>query len=198
MPLQTEADGEEVLDDGIVQVSGDSLPILDHRHPAKPLLKPCCGDCGPRDHCHRLHHRLVVIGEPAALLGQVEVAEHVAADPHWDSEKGVHRGVAGRETDRVGVLGDLVDADGLADPCDGAEYATTFGEVSDPSHSRCVHPHVDEVDERAVPTEDPEGGIPRAGQVAAGGDRSAQRRCQIGSRGDACRRSDQPADLIGG
>ena len=75
----------------------------------------------------RLDHRLVVIGEPAGLVGQVEIAEHVAADPNRDSEKAVHRGVAGRETDRVGVPGDLVDADGLTDPRDGAEHTTTFG-----------------------------------------------------------------------
>ena len=73
---------------------------------------------------------------PPGLLGQVEVAEYLAADPDRDSEEAVHRRMAGRETDRVGMLGDLGDADGLAHPGDGAEHTTTFGEVPDPGDGR--------------------------------------------------------------
>jgi len=48
----------------------------------------------------RDQHRLVVLGEfpVASLVGQVQVAEHLIADPHRDAEEAAHRRMPVRET----------------------------------------------------------------------------------------------------
>ncbi len=55
----------------------------------------------------RDQHRLVVLGElaAAALIGQVQVAEHLVADPHRHAEEAAHRRVPVGEAGGSRVLG---------------------------------------------------------------------------------------------
>ena len=63
------------------------------------------------------------------------------------------------------MLGDPADADGLAHLRDGAQNAAALREVPDAGDGRRVHSHMDEIDERPVPPQDPESGVPGAGQI---------------------------------
>jgi hypothetical protein len=70
------------------------------RPPAGLLEQPGVLDRDAGRGRQRDHHLLVFLSEVAAagLLAQVEVAEHLAADPDRNPEEGPHRRVVGRET----------------------------------------------------------------------------------------------------
>jgi hypothetical protein len=77
--------------------------------------------------------RLVVLGElaAAALVGQVQVAEHLVADPDRDAEEAAHGRVAVGKAGRFGMAGDIGQAQrpGVADQ--QAEQAASLGPVVD-------------------------------------------------------------------
>ena len=89
--LQAEANGEEVLDHRVVQVAGNALPVFDNRHPPQPILEASGSDCGPGDPAQRLDQYHILVGEPALLVGEVEIAEGSVANGHRDAEEGLHR-----------------------------------------------------------------------------------------------------------
>ena len=122
---------------------------------------------------------------PPLLLGQVEVAEHLVADPHGHPEERAHRRVVRREAVRRRVRGDLVQPQRLGAVDDQAQQPVTFRQVADLDHHLVGHAVVDE---RAQPSrltaaEDAERGVLRVDQRA--GDR---RRCGRGRRPGTGRR----------
>jgi hypothetical protein len=70
------------------------------------VLHRDAGRGGQRD-----HDRLVLLVElaAAALLGQVQVAEHLVAHAYGHAEKRAHRRMAWREPVRLGVVGDAAE-----------------------------------------------------------------------------------------
>ena len=76
---------------------------------------------------------LVVGREVRAVdaLGQVEVAEDLAARAHRHAEEAVHRRVPGREADGPRVVGDGVQPDRLRLLDERAEHAAPGGQVAD-------------------------------------------------------------------
>jgi hypothetical protein len=100
----------------------------------------------------------------AVLLGQVEVAVDPAAGLDRDPEEGPHRRVVGRQADRAGVLGDVVQAQ-LAGVVD--EHAQDPAAVGDVAHGRPLlgdDPGGDEVVDGAVPAQHAHGPVAGPGQ----------------------------------
>ena len=85
------------------QFGADVAGGLDPRLPDLGLLvEPGVVDRDARRCSQGLDQHLVVLAErlPAGLLGQVQVAEHLVADPHRHPEERPHRRMVGRKTDR--------------------------------------------------------------------------------------------------
>ena len=113
--LQAQPGGEEPLDDGVVEVAGDALAVLDEGEVGDPgveagVLDGDAGRGGEGD-----DHLLVDVAEDvvARLVAEVEVAEHLVAHPHRHTEERAHRRVVGREPVAVGVLPEVGEADRL-------------------------------------------------------------------------------------
>ena len=81
--LERQPDGEQLLDDRVVEVHGDALAILEQGEVPHAGVQPGVldGDAGGRG--QRDDELLVDVGEhvPRPLVGQVEVAEHLARAP---------------------------------------------------------------------------------------------------------------------
>ena len=95
----------------------------------------------------RDQHRLVVLGEVAAtaLTGQVQVAEHLVADPHRHAEEAVHRRVPVREARRCRVRGDVGQPQRAGVVDEQAEQAAALGPVVDPGDLVLAQPDRDEL-----------------------------------------------------
>ena len=68
---------------------------------------------------------------PPALSRQVEVAEHLVADPDRHAEERAHRRVVRREPVAVGVLAEVGQPDRLRVDDQQAEDAVALGQVAD-------------------------------------------------------------------
>ena len=103
--LQRQARREEALDDRVVQISGDPLAVVDERQGLHRAVQPGvvdrhCGGAGQSD-----GELLVEFAELVAvdLVRQVQVSEHLVADPDRHAEERAHRRMVGREPDAVGM-----------------------------------------------------------------------------------------------
>ena len=158
-PLQAEANREEVLDHRVVQVTGDPLAVLDHRHSPQPVLEAGGADRSSGDPAQCLDHDHILVGEPAALVGEIQVAEGGVPDSHRNPEKTAHRGVVGWEANRVGMLGDLVKSDRPVEPDHGPQHPAPGGKVADSLGLLWCDALVYELGEHAVLADHAQGGI---------------------------------------
>ena len=107
--MQAETDRKEALDDRVVQVTGDSLAVLDRRKLGDPGMQAGVldGDAG----CRRqsIRELLVDIGEHVAtgLVAQVQVAEDLAAHGDRHAEERGHRRMIRRKAEAVGMLAEV-------------------------------------------------------------------------------------------
>lgn len=90
LALERETDGEEILDDGIVKIACDPLSILCDGEALQSLLKTHGSDGGAGDHGECFDERLVLLGEPALLVGEVEVAEQARPGSNRHTEERFH------------------------------------------------------------------------------------------------------------
>ncbi len=86
-----------------MQVTRDAFAILDDEGSTEPFLHSQRVDRRACGHGEELDEHLVVLREPALLLGEVEVPEHPVADGHGDPEEAPHRRMVVREADGIGV-----------------------------------------------------------------------------------------------
>ena len=133
--------------------------------------------------------RLVLLGEVASplLLGHVQVAEDLIADPDGGAEKGVHLGVVRGEPVGVGVLGDVLEPTRLRVTDEESENAVAAGRMTDLRAFLCRHPAGDELDEPLpVAADDPERPVARVDECGGGLDDSAEHlgQVEVGAHGD--------------
>jgi hypothetical protein len=95
----------------------------------------------------RDQHRLVVLGElaAAALVGQVQVAEHLVADPDRDAEEAAHGRMPLGEAGRGGMRGDVGQAQRPRVVDQQAEQAAPLRPVMDPGDLVLAQPDRDEL-----------------------------------------------------
>ena len=110
---------------------------------------------------------LVLLGELAdRLLGQVEVAPHLAADDDRHAEEGVHRRMRQREPVRLGVRADVGQSQRLRVVDQHPEHAAPMREVADRAVRLLVDALGEELVEQLAPlVEHADRGVPRAGQL---------------------------------
>ncbi len=112
---------------------------------------------------------LVDVGEPVPvhLVGEIEVPERLAPDVEGHTQKARHRWVTGRETEALGVLAEVGEADGPGVDDQEAEDAVTLRQLADAGPLRVVEPDGNELCEVGLGRiEDPEGRVASAHQLA--------------------------------
>jgi len=166
----------------VLQLREEALGLLEQpgvvdRHP---------GGCGQRG-----QHRLVVRVKRAiaALLGQIQVAVHLAAYSDRNPEEGTHRGVARRETGGRRVRADLLRAQRHRISDQLAEQPVAFRVRPDRRDLPLVYTDGDEPGQPVIRADDPE--RPVAGVDQTGRRLHAPIRVRI-------RRYDEPASPVPG
>jgi hypothetical protein len=154
-------------------------------------------DAGRRGQRH--HQLLVALGEGAAvlLLGEVQVAEHLAAHQHRHAEERAHRWVAGREPAGGRVPREVGEADGCRLVDQQAQDALAARQVADAGAGVRVDADGHELDEvAALGAEDAERGVLRVGQVRGELGDPAQRVRQAQVARDREHGVEQPVHLL--
>ena len=118
------------------------------------------------------------------LLGQKDVAEHLAAADDRSAEKGVHRWMTRRETVAAGVLGQVDETKRLLAIDEDPEDATSRRVGAGRLMFLLGHARRDEPRDPAVRTEDPEGAIPCSGDGARGLDDRRERLLDVETLSD--------------
>ena len=121
--------------------------------------------------------RLVVIRElPSSLLvGEVEVAEGLAADEHRHSQEAVHRGMARREPVGARMVAHMGQAQRLGLGDQHSEHPPPAGEVADLSVGFLVDPDGEKAPQGlAVFVEHSQRGVARSGDLSGGVEKQAQ------------------------
>ncbi len=103
--LQLEADGEEALDDRVVEVAGDAFSVGHHGEVADLLEQPAVLDGTHGGRCQGFEDAFVVVGERSVelLCGEQRTA-HGSVVEEWDDDEGASRQVPRGGTD-VRALG---------------------------------------------------------------------------------------------
>ena len=145
----------------------------------------------------RPHEELVVLGELAAagLLGQVEVAEHGAADPDRDPEEGGHRRVVRREPHRVRMRAEHGQPDRLRLLDEQAQDPLAAREVADQRPLLVVEAGGDELDQEVAAADHAQRGVLRAGELARRLDDAGEDAALVEVGGD---RDDRVEQRLGG
>ncbi len=100
------ANGEDPLNDTVVEVSGDAVPIVKDTEDPHPIVQPRVLDGNTCRERQCLGHGLVLVAEflGPLLVGEVEIAVDGPARPDGKPEERLHRGVVFGESIAVGVL----------------------------------------------------------------------------------------------
>ena len=146
-PLQRETRGEQPLHDRVVEIAGDALAVLHQRQLLQPGVQPGILDRHPRRGRQADHELLVDVGEHLGrgLVGQVEVAEHLVANPDRHAEERVHRRVVWGKAEAVGVFPQVGQAQRLGVDDQQSEDAVTLRQVADGAVGLVVDAHGDEL-----------------------------------------------------
>src|ERR1700722_18359954 len=85
--LQAHADRVDALDDPVVKIAGDPVPVVENTHDADPVVEPGVLNSDAGCQGEGLGERLVLVGElgRTLLVGQVEVAVHIVPDANRHS-----------------------------------------------------------------------------------------------------------------
>ena len=144
--LERQADGVDGLDDPVVEVLADALPLLDDRHTLHLVVEAGIVDGDAGVDGEHLDQALIRLGERLSVLlvRQVEIAHGAAVDDERRPQERRHLRVMGREpvVGRVGCDIGGPDRSSLAD--DEAEEAVTPGDGTDLGPTLRVDPAGDE------------------------------------------------------
>jgi two-component system, NarL family, response regulator DevR len=126
--LQRHTDGEDALDDPVVQIPGDAVPVVEDTEHTDPIMEACVLDCDACCQRQCLGQCLVLIAEVVGteFIGEIEVAVDLVADSDGNAEERLHGRVASREPITVRVAPEVVEAQG---------YRLGDEEAKDPSSS---------------------------------------------------------------
>ena len=148
--LERQGDAVDRLDDPVVQVAADPLPLLDDGETLDLLVEVGVVDRDAGAQGEHLDEQLVDVAElgRTLLVGQVQVADGSPVDRHGHAEEGRHRRVIRREPVRVGVFGDPRDPVGAPLADDQPEETVSARWVADggphlgadPARDEPLHP----------------------------------------------------------
>ncbi len=130
--LQPEPEPEQRLREGVVELAGEAVALLEHRQLAPGLVQAAVLDEHGGVVGEVAHEPLVVLGEAAVLVGEVEGAHHLAPEHDRHGEEGVEVGMGGRPPAVEAVVAaHVVAAERLGVVERGAQEAVVAGERAD-------------------------------------------------------------------
>ncbi|EFL07517.1 predicted protein [Streptomyces sp. AA4] len=195
----------------VAEIRRQQLPG-DRRRRAQPfllvprgLVQPRVLDRAARRRGERQRQLLVLLAEPAPRgVGEIEVAEHLAAHPDRDAQEARHRRMPLGEPGRAGIVLQPVQPHRARVLDDRAEQALALGQPADPLDRLRVRPGVHEFRQPPVRPDHAQRRVPRFDQLARGLHEAAQQRGQGEASGEGLGRAQQPAqpalradDLLG-
>ncbi len=144
-----QADAEQRLGGGVVQLEGDAVALLDDAQLAALLVQPGVLDGEGGVGRQQADQGLVGVGEagPRLLVGQVEGAHDVALEHDRHAEERPHPRVGRRPPAEPGVGPHVVAPVGGGVAQQGAEESVGLGQGTDGFHQIVAHAHVDELGE---------------------------------------------------
>ena len=130
--LEPQAQAEQRLREGVVQLPGEPVPLLEHRQLAAGLVQAAVLD-EHRGVVGEVAHQALVVGrEPAVLVGEVERADHVAAEHDRHGEERRQVGMGGRPPPVEAIVAaDVVAAERLGVVERGAEQPVVARQRAD-------------------------------------------------------------------
>ena len=110
--LQRDADRENALDDLVVEVPRDPVPVFQHAQQAHRCVESVVLNRHTSGQGQCPHHELVLFAESVGVhfVGQVEIPIDLSSDPYGNSEKRVHRWVMSRVPVAVGMGAKIIQA----------------------------------------------------------------------------------------
>ncbi|GBE22421.1 hypothetical protein BMS3Bbin01_01796 [bacterium BMS3Bbin01] len=189
--LERQPDGEQILDDGVVQIARDTLAVLEDCRPAETRLEPDRGDGGPRDEGQCANQRLVLFGEAAVGCSQVEIAEDVVADADRCAEEAFELRVVIGEPTRSRMCLSMVETDRIGLPRDRAKQSFALRRAADHLDHLLRDALMDELDQLPFLTDDAECAERCTGEILCRCDDGLQHCRQLGLSGHRCCGTDQ-------
>ena len=180
--LEGETDGEEALDDRVVQVPGQPIPFLVDGHLLDPLVQSGIFDGDAGRGGQSPDQRLIVAGElrPAHLVGEIEVAVDVVAYLDRYAEERGHRGMVWRKPVTLLMSAEFRDPQCVRIGDQQAEDPPAGGPLADSLFLLGVEPDGDELGEGgALIVEHSEGAVAGIGHRAGLLDDVPQQRRQL-------------------
>ena len=180
--LERQPGREQTLDDGVMEIPGDALTVVDQREGLHRHVQPGVVDGHRRGAGQPDGEFLVELTELGGvdLVGQVQVAEHLVADLDRDTEEGTHRRMVRREpvAVRVGAQVGESQRSGVGDQ--HPQDAVTFREMPDGVMGVIIDADGEELGQAdAGLVEDAEGAVAGADQLDCRLDDAVQHRFQI-------------------
>ena len=181
-PLEGQADREQLLDHGVVEVHRDPVAVLEDGDLLQPGVEPGVVDRHAGRAGERHRELLVAFAEHLGglFVGEVEVPEHLA--PHHDrhAEERAHRRVVRREPEARRVLGEVGETQRAGIGDQQPEDAVALRLLTDRPVGVVVDPGDDELGEGAARrVEHAEGAVAGVDELAGGVDDALQGRGQV-------------------
>ena len=156
------------LDDAVVQVPANPVPLVDDRQLLDLLVEAGVLDRDARMQRERLDQRLVIGAElgRTLLVRQVQTPDDLALDSHGNAQERLHRRMFGREAEALGVGGDGRDPIRPVLPDDQPQQPSAAGEVADGLSLLVADPARDELGDQPRLVDNAESGILRGDELA--------------------------------
>ena len=196
--LQGEPGREQSLDHGVVQLTGDSFAVFEHRQICDAGMQTGVFDDDARRAGERGDHFLVDVGEDVAtrFVIQVEVPEDVFANADGHAEERTHRRMVRRKPVAVGVLSQIGKADRLRIDDEQTQDAVALGQVADLAPCFRIEADGDELREPGAGlVEHTERAVLRVDEIGRHLDDALQRFREVELGTDREHRVEQPTQL---
>jgi hypothetical protein len=156
--LEVQTRRKQTLNDLVVEVSGDSLSIFQHRELLNALQEPRVVDRDARSRRERDRKVLILCTEflGTLFLAEVEIPEDRVADANGDAEERSHARMVRGKTVRLGVRREIAQAKRLRIDDEESKDPVSLGEIPDGRIGLGVDADGDELTEAPVSADDAE------------------------------------------
>ena len=198
--LEAHADGVDALDDPVVEIPGDAVPIVEHAHDTDPVVQSRVLNGDARGQCKGLGECLVLVAESGRtlLVSEVEVAVDVIPYTHRDPQERRHRRVTRRKPVTARVLFEMVEAKRFGFGDQQPQHAAARWAVPDHLLFSLTEADGDELLEPGAGlVEDSQGGVAGTDERPGLSDQVGQQIGQFDVGGDHEYRSHETPELLG-
>ena len=189
--MKGKTDGEEVLNDRVVQIAGDTLSVFEYSCSPEASLESYRRDRRSGDERQCADQRFVLLGEASVGRSEVQVAEHIVTNADRRTEKPLELWMVLGETGCPRMLLGFVEPDRVWLPRDCAQETLAFRRAANHLCYFLGNTLLHELDELSVLTDDAKSAEGRTGEFLGGGDDRLQHGGEFGLPCHCCGGADQ-------